>query len=93
MYKSIIVVSALTIFSLTALNGCGKKNFEDTDTYKELMKHQEETEKKLDSIRKDNYKQLTDSTNSSFKRSLDSLKHITDSLRQKLNRNIESLKK
>ena len=93
MSKPLIIFAALSVFTMVSLNGCAKKKFEDTDTYKELMKHQEETDKKLDSIRKENYKQLTDSSNNSFKRSMDSLKRITDSLRNKLDKNIESLKK
>ncbi len=86
---------SILLFCTAALliSGCGKKKFEDTDTYKDLMKHQEEVEKKVDSIKKENYKQVMDSTNSSFKRSMDSLRHITDSLRENLNKNIESLKK
>jgi hypothetical protein len=80
------------LFAFLLLAGCGQKKFEDTDTFKELMKKQEETDKKLDSIRKENYKQVTDSVNSSFQKSMDSLRHITDSLRDNLNKNIESLK-
>lgn len=71
----------------------GKKKFEDTDTYRELMKRQEETDKKLDSIRKQNYKQLNDSVNSRFKRELDSLKRSTDSLEKELEKSIQDLKK
>ncbi len=71
----------------------GKKKFEDTDTYRELMKRQEETDKKLDSIRKQNYKQLNDSVNSRFKRELDSLKRSTDSLEKELEQSIQDLKK
>lgn len=93
MRRHFIVLTALSIFVFAGLNGCAKKKFEDTDTYKELIKQQEETDRKLDSIRKDNYKQLTDSSNNDFKRSMDSLKHITDSLKENLHKNIESLKK
>jgi hypothetical protein len=82
---------AFSIMLLVLIYGCGNKKFEDTDTFKDLMKQQEENEKTLDSIRKENYKQVTDSSNS-FKRSMDSLRHITDSLRQNLNKNIENLK-
>jgi uncharacterized protein YlxW (UPF0749 family) len=88
-YSAIIVLSALLI------SGCGlfgKKNFEDTDTYKELMRQQEETDRKLDSIRKDNYKQLNDSTNGTFKKELDSLKRSTDSLKKELDKSLQDLK-
>lgn len=86
-----LILPALFILTLAFAAGCGNKKFEDTDTFKELMKQQEENEKQLDSIRKENYKQVTDSSNS-FKRSMDSLRHITDSLRENLNKNIENLK-
>ena len=72
--------------------GCRSKKFEDTDTYKQLMKHQQEAERKLDSIRKENYKQITDTVNNSFKKTLDSLKRSTDSLEKELKKNIENLK-
>ncbi len=88
-YTLILVLSALLI------SGCGifgKKNFEDTDAYKELMRQQEETDRKLDSIKKDNYRQLNDSINSTFKKELDSLKHSTDSLKTELEKSIQILK-
>lgn len=88
-YTAIFVLSALLI------SGCGlfgKKKFEDTDTYKEMMRQQEETDRKLDSIKKDNYRQLNDSTNSTFKKELDSLKHSTDSLKKELDKSLQDLK-
>ena len=69
-----------------------KKKFEDSDAYKELMRHQEETDRKLDSIRRQNFKQLNDSVNRSFNRELDSLKQSTDSLRRELEKSIQNLK-
>lgn len=77
--------------SLTAVN-CGKKNFEDTDAYKELIKHQEDVDKQLDSIRRQNFKQVNDSSNNEFKKTLDSLKHSTDSLQKELEQSIQNLK-
>ena len=88
-YTAIVLLTAL-IFS-----GCSlfkKKNFEDTDAYRELMKQQEETDKKLDSVRRENFKQLNDSTNSAFKKKLDSLKKSTDSLEKELEKSIQDLK-
>ncbi|MBZ0202377.1 MAG: hypothetical protein K8I03_05100 [Ignavibacteria bacterium] len=85
-----ILISSLIYFS-----GCGffeKKKFEDSDAYKELMKHQEETDNKLDSIRKQNFNQLNDSVNNSFRKDLDSLKRSTDSLKKELEKSIENLK-
>jgi uncharacterized protein YlxW (UPF0749 family) len=86
---------AVILFFILTLPGCGlfgKKNFEDTDTYKELMREQEETDKKLDSIRRQNYKQLTDSNGHTFGKDMDSLKRSTDSLKKVLENSIESLK-
>ena len=87
--------TAILILSTLLISGCGlfgKKNFEDTDTYKELMKQQEETDRKLDSIKKDNYKQLNDSTNSTFKNKLDSIKRSTDLLKKELDKSLQDLK-
>ena len=81
----------ILFISLTAVN-CGKKNFEDTDAYKELMKHQEEVDKQLDSIRRQNFKQTNDSSKTEFNKTLDSLKHSTDSLQKALEKSIQNLK-
>ena len=89
MKDAAIVLLALFI------SGCGllgRKKFEDTDTYKELMKQQEETERRLDSFRRQNFKQLNDSTNNAFKKKLDSLKRSTDSLEKELEKSIQNLK-
>lgn len=83
------------ITTVCLMTGCGvfgKKKFEDTDTYKEMMRQQEETDKKLDSIRRENYKQLNDSVNTGFKKKLDSLKRSTDSLEKELEKSIQNLK-
>lgn len=90
------IILALMIISVSLMTGCGvfgKKKFEDTDTYKEMMRQQEETDKRLDSIRRDNYKQLNDSVNNGFKKKLDSLKRSTDSLEKELEKSIQNLKK
>lgn len=90
------IILALLIISVSLMTGCGvfgKKKFEDTDTYKEMMRQQEETDKRLDSIRRDNYKQLNDSVNNGFKKKLDSLKRSTDSLEKELEKSIQNLKK
>jgi septal ring factor EnvC (AmiA/AmiB activator) len=72
---------------------CSKKRFEDTDAYKKMIENQKEIDKKLDSIRQENYKQLLDTTNSGLRRTLDSLKRRTDSLQQQLDKSIKELKK
>ena len=89
----ILFIFMLVLSLMVFITGCNKKKFEDTDTYKEMMKHQNEAEKKMDSIRKENYKQLTDTMNNSFKKSLDSLKRSTDSLEKELEKSIQNLKK
>lgn len=83
-------VAVLCIIALLAA-GCAKKRFEDTDTYRELMRKQEEMERKADSIKSENYKEIMDSASVHRKR-LDSLKHITDSLQHQLEKNIQDLK-
>lgn len=92
IYKAFII--ALSFLILVSVSGCsllGKKKFEDTETYRELMEHQKEIDRKMDSVRKENYKQMVDSAGIHTKK-LDSLKRITDSLKQKLDKNIQDLK-
>lgn len=90
LYCRILIFLVLT---LAVFSGCGKKNFEDTDAYKELIRRQEETDRKLDSIRRENFRQLNDTVNSTFHKELDSLKRSTDSLEKELEKSIEKLKK
>ena len=85
----LLVILLTSVFVIS----CSKKRFEDTDTYKKMMENQKEIDKKLDSIRQENYKQLLDTTNSGLKRTLDSLKRRTDSLQQQLDKSIKELKK
>ncbi len=89
MKAKTVILLALLFFS-----GCGlfgKKNFEDTDTYKELMKQQEINDKMLDSIRRQNYKQLNDSARK-YGSEMDSIKRSTDSLKKVLENSIQNLK-
>ena len=89
MKAKTVILLALMFFS-----GCGlfgKKNFEDTDTYKELMKQQEINDKMLDSIRRQNYKQLNDSARK-YGSEMDSIKRSTDSLKKVLENSIQNLK-
>lgn len=91
----IIIFSALLIFSFSIFSGCGligKKKLEDTDTFKELMRRQEETDRRLDSMKTQDFKQLNDTVNHNFKRQLDSLKRSTDSLEKELEKSIQNLK-
>jgi len=93
--KIYITILALTFTSLSLLAGCGifgKKKFEDTDTYREMIRVQDAADKKLDSIRRENYKQVNDSVNTGFKKQLDSLKRSTDSLEKELEKSIQNLK-
>lgn len=80
---------------LISFQGCGlfgKKSIEDSETYQEMMKYQEETNKRLDSLRRDNYRQLNDSIHTEFRRELDSLKRSSDSLEKELEKSIQNLK-
>lgn len=89
-------LNTVLIYSLALfIAGCGvlgKKKLEDTDTFKELMRRQEEVDRKLDSIKKQDFKQLNDSVNNNFKKQLDSLKRSTDSLEKELEKSIQNLK-
>lgn len=88
---SFSIIILLFSFLLTGCSLFGKKKFEQTETYKELIKMQEERDKLEDSLKKLNYQQLTDTLNQHDKE-LDSLKRITDSLKNKLDKNIQELK-
>lgn len=88
----LLLIPILVLFTAACAVGCGKKNFEDTDAYKELIRRQEETDKRLDSIRRENFRQLNDTVSASFKKELDSLKRSTDSLEKELEKSIEKLK-
>jgi len=94
--KISIIILALTFTSVSLITGCGmfgKKKFEDTDTYREMIRVQDAADRKLDSIRRENYKQVNDSVNTGFKKQLDSLKRSTDSLEKELENSIKNLKK
>ncbi len=86
------ILSVCFILAVIVLCGCGKKNFEDTEAYKEIIRQQEETDKKLDSIKRQNFKQLNDTVNNNFQYKLDSLKRSTDSLEKELEKSIKILK-
>ena len=91
MKPVLLTVSVLIIFS-----GCTlfkKKSFEDSDQYKELMKYQENLDKKLDSIRQENFKQLNDSMMWDLRRKNDSLKLRIDSLGKEIEKSFQEFKK
>lgn len=84
------------VFVLVISSGCSlfkKKSFEDSDRYKELMKYQENLDKKLDSIRQENFKLLNDSTMHELRRKNDSLKHRIDSLGKEIEKSFQEFKK
>lgn len=85
-----IPILALLITVLFAAAGCEKK-VEESETYQEILKHNEEIQKQNDSLKRLNYKELVDSNRKHVK-SLDSLKHITDSLKENLDKKIKDLK-
>jgi hypothetical protein len=72
--------------SFVVFSGCGllgkKKNFEDTDTYRELINNQQKTDKKLDSMR-----------NAELRKSLDSLLKVNDSLGREVDKSMQKIKK
>jgi len=58
-----------------------------------LERYQEAMEKRADSIRREQYKKLSDTTFGNMNRTLDSLKRSTDSLEKLIKKDIEELKK
>jgi hypothetical protein len=81
---------------LVIFYGCSlfkKKSFEDSEQYKELMKYQENLDKKLDSIRQENFKMLNDSTMQELRRKNDSLKQRIDSLGKEIEKSFREFKK
>lgn len=77
--------SALILIVIISLNGCSlftkKKNFEGSDTYRELMKNQKETDKKLDSI-----------GNKELLKAVDSLNKRNDSLAIEIEKSMQKIK-
>jgi len=70
---------------LFIISGCSlfkQKKFEDTDTYRELQKSQQESNKKIDSL-----------TKIQLNRDIDSLRRASDSLEREINKTMEHIKK
>jgi hypothetical protein len=84
------------VFALIILSGCSlfkKKSFEESEQYKELMKYQENLDRKLDSIRQENFRQLNDSTMEELRKKNDSLKLRIDSLGKEIEKSFKEFKK
>jgi len=76
---------ALILIVSISLSGCSlftkKKSFEDSDTYRELMKNQKETDKKLDSL-----------ANKELLKSIDSLNKRNDSLAIEIEKSMKKIR-
>jgi hypothetical protein len=76
---------------LLVTNGC-KKNYEDSDEYKRLIKYQEQMDRKTDSLGRSDYQKTLDSSNKKMKREIDSLQHNADSIEKEIEKNIRKSK-
>ena len=74
--------------------GCNPfQNKRQQEIKERLEKYQEEVDRKADSVRREQYKKLTDSTFSDFERTMDSLKRSSDSLEKIIKKDLEELKR
>ena len=80
----ILIIGVICTLIFTA--GCSlfkkKNNFEDTDTYRELIDYQQKNDRKLDSLR-----------NVELRKSLDSLLKVNDSLGREVDKTMQKIKK
>lgn len=84
------------LISILLINICGCNPFKskkEEEFRERIYKYQEDLERRSDSIRREQYKRLSDSSNQELRKSLDSLKRSSDSLEKVLKKNIEELKK
>jgi hypothetical protein len=88
-------LAVLSASALIVADGCGlfKKNPEESEGYKELMKYQEQTEKQRDSIKRAEYQKVLDSSTKEMMRQIDSLKHHSDSVEKSMENRIKKLNK
>jgi hypothetical protein len=88
----LVLFSGLSLVVLAG--GCGMfQSRREQEIKEKLQKIQEELDNRADSIRKERYKMLQDSSNIKFEREIDSIKRNSDSLEKEIKKNIEDLKK
>jgi septal ring factor EnvC (AmiA/AmiB activator) len=72
-------------------SGCSLFSKKNSESIERLQKYQEEVNKKMDSIRQQDYKELMDSVNNNMKKEIDSLKHKSDSLDKEIDKTMKKL--
>jgi septal ring factor EnvC (AmiA/AmiB activator) len=86
--------SAVILISLILFISCNPfQNKRQQEIRERLAKLQEEIDRKTDSLRREQYKKLSDTTFGNMERTLDSLKKSSDSLEKSIKKNIDELKK
>jgi spore cortex formation protein SpoVR/YcgB (stage V sporulation) len=88
------VISAHLLGGCGYFSGCNMFSNKRQEEIKEKLERlQENIDKKADSIRREQYKKLADTTFGNMDRTMDSLKRSSDSLEQLIKKDIEELKK
>lgn len=92
IYRSFCLKKPLVLFLIVFLfQGCEKK-IEDTESYQKLLKTREELERRLDSLKREEFKMLEDSVMIKLRSKTDSLKQSSDSLKRKIEKKIRKNK-
>jgi len=85
------ILAALIFICCTGCNPFQNKR--QQEIRERLEKYQEEIDRRTDSVRREQYKKLSDSAFGNMDRTLDSLKRSTDSLEKLLKKDIKELKR
>ena len=89
-----IWVCLLIVISFSAFSGCSLFTKKDNEGLQRIQKYQEEMNKRVDSMKQQDYRELMDSVNSEnnkMLKELDSLKRKSDSMDIELDKNMKKL--
>ncbi|MCX7878982.1 MAG: hypothetical protein N2510_10150 [Ignavibacteria bacterium] len=73
------------------LNGC-KSKIEDSETYRQLLRSQEELERRMDSLKRKEFEMLDDSVMIELRSKTDSIRKTSDSLKNVIEEKIRKSK-
>lgn len=89
IFRIIVFLALISLFT-----GCNPfKNTRQQEIKERLERLQEDLDRRSDSLRREQYKKLSDSTFGNMEKTLDSLKRSSDSLEKLIKKNIDELKK
>jgi len=89
-----VPVSLFVLIFLVLLSGCNPfQNKRQREIKERLEVLQEDNDRKTDSLRREQYKKLTDTTFGNMEKTMDSLKRSSDSLEKSIKKHIDELKR